>query len=287
MLMGFGIAIAQPALPVVVREWLPSRPGLAMAAVSNGSLIGAVVTSWLTIPVVLPWLGFSWRMTLAIWALPVIAATVVFAIAARPAGDPLDKMTVRRWWPDWSSPLTWALGIVFGANNAIYFGVNAFLPDYLHSVGEAELVTAALTALNLAQLGVSFVMLFAAEHLQRRAAIYVVFGPGALAGLIGIIATSGIWTVTMVAFTGLSTAVNFIVLLALPAVLSPSHDIHRTAAGMFTIGYTLPVIVPVISGALWDATGIAWTAFVPFMVCAVVMTVVGPLLVRFPSYRAA
>jgi CP family cyanate transporter-like MFS transporter len=284
--LGFGIAIAQPALPVIVREWLPARPGVATAAFTNGSLLGAVATSWLTIPLMLPLVSNSWRWTLAVWAAPVIAAAAAFAAAApAPAGNPLDR-AVSRWWPDWTSPLTWALGIAFGVNNAIYFGINAFLPDYLHSVGAAHLVTPALTALNLAQLAVSFVMLIAAEHLRRRAFIYLVFGPGALLGIIGIVGLGGPWTVPMAALAGLSTAVNFIVMLALPAVLSAPHDIHRTAGGMFTIGYVLPVIVPVIGGALWDLTGRAWTAFVPFMLCAVVLTVVGPVLVRYPAHRA-
>jgi hypothetical protein len=54
---------------------------------------------------------------------------------------------------------------------------------------------------------------------------------------------------------------------------------------MFTIGFTLPVVIPVIGGALWDVTGIGWTAFLPFMVCAVAMTLAGPALVRFPAHR--
>jgi CP family cyanate transporter-like MFS transporter len=287
MLMGFGVAIAQPALPVIVRAWLPARRGVAMAVFSNGSLIGAVITSWLTIPLVLPWVGNSWRLTLALWALPVIAAAVIFAVTAPPTGRDGRSAAASGWWPDWSNPLTWTLGTTFGVNNAIYFGVNAFLPDYLHASGQPQLVTAALTTLNLAQLAVSFIMLLAAEHLQRRASIYLVFGPGAFAGLLGIVTTTGPWTVAMVGFTGFCTAINYIVLLALPTVLSPPHDTHRTAAGMFAIGFTLPVVIPVISGAVWDVTGIAWSAFVPFMLCAVTMTAVGPLLVRFPRYHEA
>src|SRR4029078_13696374 len=64
--LGFGIAIAQPALPVIVREWLTARPGAAPAPFTNGSLLGAVATSWLTIPLVLPLVSNSWRWTLAV-----------------------------------------------------------------------------------------------------------------------------------------------------------------------------------------------------------------------------
>jgi CP family cyanate transporter-like MFS transporter len=53
---------------------------------------------------------------------------------------------------------------------------------------------------------------------------------------------------------------------------------------MFTISYAGAVIVPVISGAIWDLTGAAWTAFVPLGVCSVVITALG---VRLTRYRGA
>ena len=71
--------------------------------------------------------------------------------------------------------------------------------------------------------------------------------------------------------------------LALPPVLSSAADLARTTAGMFTVSYTTAIIVPTISGALWDATGKAWTAFVPLCVCAVTLTVFGALVARHPS----
>ena len=42
-IMSLGIAIAQPALPVLVREWLPSRIGFGTAAYSNGMVIGCLL----------------------------------------------------------------------------------------------------------------------------------------------------------------------------------------------------------------------------------------------------
>jgi MFS transporter, CP family, cyanate transporter len=71
-----------------------------------------------------------------------------------------------------------------------------------------------------------------------------------------------------------------VLILALPPALSAPNDVHRTAAGMFTISYGLAVIVPVICGALWDLSGAAWTAFVPLAICAMVTTVLGVRLTR-------
>jgi CP family cyanate transporter-like MFS transporter len=80
---------------------------------------------------------------------------------------------------------------------------------------------------------------------------------------------------------GFTTAVTLTATLALPPLLSAPGDVARTAAGMFTISYTCAIIVPTISGALWDATAKPWTVFVPLCVCAVTLTVLGVAVTRF------
>ena len=61
---------------------------------------------------------------------------------------------------------------------------------------------------------------------------------------------------------------TFIVTFGLPAILSPPGDVHRMAGGMFTISYTIAVIVPIVCGACWDLTGLPWTSFMPMALCA-------------------
>ena len=55
---------------------------------------------------------------------------------------------------------------------------------------------------------------------------------------------------------------------------------HRMAGGMFAISYTIAVIVPVICGAVWDLTGVPWTAFLPVGACAITLTALGIVLTR-------
>jgi len=47
---------------------------------------------------------------------------------------------------------------------------------------------------------------------------------------------------------------------------------------MFTISYSIAVIVPVLCGASWDLTGLPWTAFMPIAACAIIMTIFGTML---------
>jgi MFS transporter, CP family, cyanate transporter len=281
--MGFGIAIVQPAMPTLVREWLPSRTALGTAATTNGMLAAVMLAATLTIPVVLPMAGGSWRLALVVWAAPVLVIALVY-LWLRPRSAhraPQDVVSARRWWPDWKSPLTWLLGLTFGCNNVGYFGANAFLPDFLASQGRADLIGAALGWLNAGQFIASLAMLAVAERLQRRAWPYVVCGLTAFAGFVGMVLASGNWIVVSAAVMGFANAITLAVILALPPLLSRPGDAHRTAAGMFTISYACALIVPTISGGLWDLTGRPWTAFVPLGLCALGLAVLGTALSRY------
>jgi MFS transporter, CP family, cyanate transporter len=283
--MGFGIAIMQPALPTLVREWVPRRTVLGSAMASNGMLVGATLASILTIPAVLPLTGGSWRLDLVVWSAPVLLIAVVFLLGPKGnAPAPADATIGHLWWPDWKAPLTWLLGLTFGCNNSIYFSTNAFLPDYLSSQGRTDLIGYGLGWLNGAQFVATFILMIAAERLAGRTWPYLAFGLMTIASLLGIIFSSGAWAVAGAAGVGFSTAMTFAVMLSLPPQLSAPGDVHRTAAGMFTISYTLAVIIPTLAGALWDVTGTPWMAFVPLGICGVVLTVLGVVL---SGYRAA
>ncbi len=73
-------------------------------------------------------------------------------------------------------------------------------------------------------------------------------------------------------------------MLAIPAMIAPPQDVHRVSAAMFTISYSCAVITPVFSGLAWDLSGVAWSAFVPLGVCAVVLMLLAPTI-RFEQVR--
>jgi CP family cyanate transporter-like MFS transporter len=75
------------------------------------------------------------------------------------------------------------------------------------------------------------------------------------------------------ALVGFAAACVLILMLALPPLLSPPDDVHRTAAAMFTISYTCALIVPVLSGIAWDLTGIPATSFIPIGLCGILLMV--------------
>jgi CP family cyanate transporter-like MFS transporter len=281
---GFGVAIMQPGLPTLVRDWLPNRIALGTIAYTSGMLLGSTFATVLTIPYVLPLVGGSWRLDLVLWAVPAILIVPVFFLLSPKSHDRHAAGTAigGRWWPDWKNPLIWLLGLTFGSNNSAYFTTNAFLGDYLASEGKAKLLGPALGWLNGSQIVALVFLLLMSGRLQRRAWPFLIFGPMLLAAFLGMIfVPSSLGIIVSAGLVGFTTSITLVASLALPALLSTPGDVPRTAAGMFTISYACAIIIPTLSGALWDATGRPWTAFVPLCLCAVTLTVLGVVVTGY------
>ncbi|MGB6539195.1 MAG: MFS transporter [Xanthobacteraceae bacterium] len=280
---GFGVAIMQPAMPTLVREWLPKRIALGTIAYTSGMLIGATLSSALTIPYVLPLLGGSWRSDLIFWAIPAILILPVFYFF-NPTRDGRRSGGVGiggRWWPQWNDPLVWLLGLALGSNNSAFFSTNAFLGDYLASLGRSDLLGPAFAWLNGVQLLAPVILLVLANRFERRAWPFLLFGPLLLASFLTLMfipTNLGIFIST--ALVGLTTAMTFAPVMTLPALLCDPADVPRTSAGMFSVSYACAIIVPTVSGALWDLTGKAWTTFLPLCVCAIALTLFGALVTQ-------
>jgi CP family cyanate transporter-like MFS transporter len=284
IVMGAGVSVMQPALPRLVRDWLPDRIGLGTAAYTNGMILGATTAVAFT-PALMTAVRNDWRLDLVLWSALVALITLLLAWKV-PAPPRTTSVTPTRWWPNWASPLPWILGLAFAGNNSMYFALNAVLPDYLTSTGQTDLVASALTWLNLGQVGGVLALMSVAERMVHRAWPYLVFGLGTFVGIIVLVFVGGVWIAPSVFFIGLASAITLGTVLALPPALSAPDEVHLTAAGMLTIAYAIALVVPIICGALWDATGIPNAAFLPIGLCSVVLIVFGVIATYLPAPRA-
>jgi MFS transporter, CP family, cyanate transporter len=286
IVMAAGVSIMQPALPPLVRTWFPSRIGFATAIYTNGLLMGEILTVALTIPLVLPLVDNSWRWNFVVWSVPVLLTALLVAVCTPRLGGAHSASTAAssRWWPDWRRPLIWRLGLIFGSVNATYFVTNAFLPDYVTAAGRPDLISSALTALNLGQLPASFLMLGVAGRLVKQPWTYVATGTASLVSIVGMMSMTGEWIVFWSGVLGFAGAVTLIMALALPSVLSAPDDVHRTSAGMFTISYSLAMVLSVVGGWLWDFTHMPLAGFAPIAVCSLLIIALATT-VRHPDYQ--
>ncbi len=281
VVMAAGISIMQPAMPPLVRAWFPKQIGFATAVYTTGLLIGEILAAALTIPLVLPLVGGSWRLSFAVWSVPVlVTALIVAAVAPRIDSENSAAPSNRRWWPDWRQPLIWQLGLILGSVNATYFVANAFLPDYMTADGRPDLVSAALTALNFGQLPASLIMLGLAGKLVTRPWAYAFTGALSLVCLLGILASHGGWVVFWAGLQGFTGALTLVLAFALPSVFSAPDDVHRTSAGMFTISYSCAMVLSVLAGWLWDQTHSPIAGFAPAILCALAIIALSPTVKR-------
>jgi MFS transporter, CP family, cyanate transporter len=278
----FGVAVMQPSLPPLVRAWAPQRIGFATAVYTNGLIVGEIFPAALTIPLLLPIIDRSWQWSFVVWAAPVaIIAAIVLLLAPRPtvAARHAAPAASRLWMPDFRNPLIWRIGFLLGGVNSMYFSLNGFLPDYLTHTGRPELINGALTALNLGQLPASFLLLASADRLVRTAWSYAVCGAVCVASVFMIVFLGGVWVIVGAALIGFFAAAVLVLILALPPLISEPGDVHRVTAGMFAISYSCAVVVPVVSGVLWDLSGLPAIAFVPIGICALAVVALAPTIV--------
>ena len=280
--MAAGVAIMQVTMPPAVRAWVPSRIGFATAVYTNGLIVGEILPVALMLVMVLPLVG-SWQSAFVFWSVPVaIIAVVVLIFAPQPVAAAASAAR-RKWWPDWCNMLIWRLGFMLGTINAIYFATNAFIPDYLRSIGEESSISAALTGLNAGQLPASMLLLAVAGRLERKVWPYIVCGALTIGATLGLVFGHGVWLVAAATLQGFSAASILILVLALPPLLAPPDDVHRVTAAMFTISYTWAVVIPIISGALWDLTGIAAAAFWPIALCGMLLIALASAINHIPQ----
>ena len=162
------------------------------------------------------------------------------------------------------------VGTVMGMASAVYFGANAYIPDFLDQSGRHDLISPTLAVLNASQLLTAPAVALWDKVLTGRAGFV---GSAALmiVAQLGLVLTPGVGVVAWAFVLGFSTALAFVVVLTLPPRLAAPGDVHRMSAAIFTLQYATAFVLPLVAGALWDATGQASLAFVPGLLGAGLM----------------
>jgi hypothetical protein len=68
--------------------------------------------------------------------------------------------------------------------------------------------------------------------------------------------------------------------LTLPPLLCQADDVARTSAGTFPLSYGGAVLIAIVSGALWDVTGVPALSFAPLAACAVALAGIAMHMLR-------
>src|SRR5207237_8008949 len=151
------------------------------------------------------------------------------------------------------------------------FGANAFIPDFLQQTGRHNLISPTLAVLNGSQLLTAPAVALWPRLLTGRAGF---IGSAVImaAAQLGLVLAPGVGVVSAAFVLGFSTALAFVVVLSLPPRVAPAGDVARMSAAIFTLQYAIAFVIPLLAGALWDATGRASLAFAPGILAAATVT---------------
>jgi MFS transporter, CP family, cyanate transporter len=269
---GAGVAVLGIVIPAVVKSAFDGHQGAATGAYSVAMMGGSVIAATLAVPLA-DALG-SWRASLASWALPAVAGAAVWAVAApayrRRAPD--QRPTPRPHSLPWRSRPAWLLAAFMTAQSSLAYAYIAWLaPSYVER-GWTPLAAGSLLGLTtLAQVVASLALPAMSDTVVefRRLCTLTV--------TLTVVGTAWLWLLPEtvpalgVVILGLGTGAGFS--LGLTRVVHYAADAQASSALMamvFLVSYTVAATVPVLIGAVRDATGGFTVPFGFLVVVAVV-----------------
>jgi CP family cyanate transporter-like MFS transporter len=111
-------------------------------------------------------------------------------------------------------------------------------------------------------------MLMYAHRLTLKRWPFLVLQATSIVALLGLLGMNDAWIVVWAGVIGFCNAFLLILTLALPPMLSKPDDVHRLSAAMIAISYLIAFLMPIIGGAVWDASHVAAFAYLPLLAYA-------------------
>ncbi len=251
---GGAIALGNVLLPGLVKRDFPDRPGLLtglyVMAISGGAALAAAAT----VPIERA-AGRGWGFGLAIWALPVLPAVLIWlatASQAAPAGAA--RAVVRGLW---TNLLAWQLTMFMGLQSSLAFSVFGWLAVILRERG-LDAVTSGLvvSALIIVQLATCLTIPSIAARQRDQRVLAALLSVAGVFGLLGLLYAplGGLWLWALLQGAGQGG----LIALALTMVVLRAEDADvagRLSSMAQSVGYVPAALAPLAIGVLRARTG--------------------------------
>jgi CP family cyanate transporter-like MFS transporter len=277
-LMALSIAIAQPAMPAMIRDRFPDAIQPTTTVFTTCLGMGGLAASALTAGLAL---RTGWRGTFVIWSLPALGVGVAWVLLApgrqerRPHPIGLAGLLHDR--------TVWHVAGLFGLQSLIYYAAAAWLPFDVARRG-AGYLSVTLLLLGMGSLPVGAALVGWRWPWARSRRFYVLSGCLALVATVGLAAgpvgLAWLWAAAL----GVGVAMAFTGSSALPAIFARSPElVGGYAALVLTAGYAISFVGPLLGGILIDRTRSVDTAFWMMAAAALALLVLGLTLPRLTS----
>jgi CP family cyanate transporter-like MFS transporter len=291
-----GIALAQTSVPLLARQWFPSRIGFVSAIFTDGLTLGETFGASLTVPLMSQWFGANaWPAALLMWAIPLTAMLLLWMMFAPPT--PLPSYAMRgsdsngqpsgSAHAEFAAPHVspWMIGAIMGGGSVVYFGMNGWVASYNEALRASAVTPLALFAINAAQLPICFGLTLVAQRLAGKRWPFVAAGCLSFASILGWLVTPPSLEPLWGTLIGASSATVFTLAIALPAIFAHGAHVARLTGASLGVSYTSTFIGPYIGGVLWDWFQLPWLAFAPVLISALILVCAALLLPDPPTDR--
>ncbi|MEV5746328.1 MFS transporter [Actinoallomurus sp. NPDC052308] len=274
LLAGIAISVGNIAVPSIIKRDHPQAIMAVTAVYTIAVTVGAAVSSSVAVPIEHA-TGSSWRLPLALLAIPAALAALAWlprarrAAAAVPAAEGSPQV--------WRSGLAWQVTAFMGVQSLLAYVVSGWLPTLCQDRGLSE--TAAGYALGVTSL-LQAVGALAVPVIERRLRdqrpLVVLVGVLCLIGFAGTawapIGSVWLWIIVL----GLGQGVGFATALSFIGLRAADAHVAAQLSGMAQgVGYVIAALGPLAVGAVHDATH-GWSVpSVILLVVSVILVVPG------------
>jgi len=273
--VGASIGVVMVLLPGIIKREFGRHAGSMMGMYSMALCLGAAAAAGTTVPLVHAG-GGSWRIALAFWLLPVLAAAVLWWPRLRHAEH---HTNMRRYTVQglWSNLLAWQVTAFMGLQSALAYCVFGWLPTILIDRGMTPLAAGGVLSLSIAlqlitALGGPWIAGLARDQRMAIVAMMLLTLVGFAGCLYADVDAIWWWAVVL----GLGQGGAFSIGLTLIVLRAPNATVAASLSGMVQgVGYLVAALGPLAFGLLRDLTHDWNAAAILFIAVALAALVAG------------
>ena len=249
-----GIAAINVLAPALMKRDFQGHTALMTGLFTMSLCVGAAISAGTTVPLQ-RWLGGSWSLALAAWALPALLTLALWAAVLPRRGEVVRHIARPR--SLWRDALAWQVTLFMGLQSALAYLVFGWLAPILRDRGLSPEAAGYLLSLSiLGQAATSLIAPSIAARLRQQSGIAVFFSALALACLLACLFAprNMLWLATIL--LGLSQGGLFSVALMLIVLRARDALVAAQLSAMAQgVGYLLASFGPLLAGLLHSMSG--------------------------------
>lgn len=275
ILVGAGIAVANVALPALIKREFPARVSAVTATYTMVVVLGASAGSGVAVPLQQALPG-GWRAPMLVLALPIAVASLVWLVAARRLRNPGSGGQEAA--PSlWRDRLAWQVTAFMGLQSLLAYVVFGWLPTIVVDRGLSPTAAGLLLSISALVQAVGAIAIPALNRGRSQKPLTTLVAVATAVGLAGVIAApvTQIWFWAVV--LGLGQGGGFALALTLVGLrardASTASQLSSMAQGT---GYLIAATGPFLVGVLHGITG-GWIAVLALLLTVGALEIVAGL----------